>query len=479
MAMNRLPALETAGIRTFFNGPESYSYDGNFTLGEAPEVKNYFVLAGVNSTGIQSGAGAGRALAQWIMQGYAPIDLNDMDPARIQTFQAQDSYLQARAPETETRTYAMHWPNYQRDTVRQLRKTPFYHTLKQHGAWFAEQQGWERPAWFAPKSVTPETDYSFHRPKWFGYAQAEQQAARHGVALLDYSMLGKLWIEGIGAEQFLQRMCTNNMAMKLGQVVYTLMLNERGGIESDITVARFENDKFLLMSSMARTRRDQLWLQKHVLPQEDVRLQDATSAYGVLSIVGPKSRELMASLTATDVSNSGFPFGTWQNLYVGHAPCWAQRVSFTGELGWEIYVTPDFADYILQVLIDNGQGLGLRLMGGEALNALRIEKGYLHWGHDLSYIDAPHQLGLEFLCKTNKTQHFVGQRAYEQRRAEAKGPYLCHLTLADNLPMLHHNEAVLRDGEIVGFVTSGAYAQHSQRSVGLCVLELPQGSTNK
>ena len=479
MAMNRVPALETAGIRTFFNGPESYSYDGNFTLGEAPEVKNYFVLAGVNSTGIQSGAGAGRALAQWIMQGYAPMDLNDMDPARIQTFQAQDSYLQARAPETETRTYAMHWPNYQRDTVRQLRKTPFYHTLKQHGAWFAEQQGWERPAWFAPKSVTPETDYSFHRPKWFDYAQAEQQAARHGVALLDYSMLGKLWIEGIGAEQFLQRMCTNNMAMKLGQVVYTLMLNERGGIESDITVARFENDKFLLMSSMARTRRDQLWLQKHVLPQEDVRLQDATSAYGVLSIVGPKSRELMASLTATDVSNSGFPFGTWQNLYVGHAPCWAQRVSFTGELGWEIYVTPDFADYILQVLIDNGQGLGLRLMGGEALNALRIEKGYLHWGHDLSYTDAPHQLGLEFLCKTNKVQHFVGQRAYEQRRAEAKGPYLCHLTLADNLPMLHHNEAVLRDGEIVGFVTSGAYAQHSQRSVGLCVLELPQGSTNK
>jgi heterotetrameric sarcosine oxidase gamma subunit len=265
----------------------------------------------------------------------------------------------------------------------------------------------------------------------------------------------------------------------VGKVAYTLMLNERGGIESDITVARFADDKFLLMSSMARTRRDLLWLENHMLPQEEVRLQDATSAYGVLSIVGPKSRELVANLTNTDMSNTAFPFGTWQNLYLGHAPCWAQRVSFTGELGWEIYVTPDFADYVLQLFLDNGQELGLRLMGGEALNALRIEKGYLHWGHDLSYTDAPHQLGLEFLCKTDKTQGFLGQAAFEKRRAEAKGPHLCHLTLTDSQPMLHHNEAVLRDGGIVGFVTSGAYAQHSQRSVGLCVLQLPQGTTNK
>lgn len=479
MAMHRVPALETAGIRTFFNGPESYSYDGNFTLGEAPEVKNYFVLAGVNSTGIQSGAGAGRALAQWIMQGYPPMDLNDMDPARIQTFQAQDLYLQARAPETETRTYAMHWPNYQRDTARRLRKSPFYHCLKQQGAWFAEQQGWERPAWFAPKGVTPATDYSFHRPKWFAYAQAEQQAARQDVALLDYSMLGKLWVEGLDAEQFLQRMCSNNMAIEPGRVIYTLMLNERGGIESDVTVARFSATKFLVMSSIARTRRDQLWLNQHLGTQMDVRLQDATSAYGVLSIVGPKSRQLMANLTQTDLSNAAFGFGTWQNLYLGHAPCWAQRVSFTGELGWEIYVTPDFADYVLELLLQQSQGLGLKLMGGEALNALRIEKGYLHWGHDMSYTDAPHQLGLEFLCKTNKQQNFLGQAAFEQRATDAKGPYLCHLSLVDNGPMLHHNETVLCDGQPAGFVTSGAYAQYSQTAVGLCLLQLPAGASDK
>lgn len=479
MAMHRVPALETVGIRTFFNGPESYSYDGNFTLGEAPEVKNYFVLAGVNSTGIQSGAGAGRALAQWIMQGYPPMDLNDMDPARIQEFQARDLYLQARTPETQTRTYAMHWPNYQRETVRQLRKTPFYHSLKQHGAWFAEQQGWERPAWFAPKGKTPTTHYSFERANWFAYVQAEQQAAREGVALMDYSMLGKLWVEGVDAEQFLQRMCTNNMAMAVGKVTYTLLLNERGGIESDVTVARFGAHKFMIMSSMARTRRDKLWLEKHLLPQDDVRLQDATSAYGVLSIVGPKSRDLMAGLTDTDMSNTAFAFASWQNLYLGHAPVWAQRVSFTGELGWEIFVTPDFSDYVLQLLLDKGQALGLQLMGGEALNALRIEKGYLHWGHDVSYTDAPHQLGLEFLCKTNKHQAFLGQPGYEKRRNEAAGPYLCHLTLTDDTPMLHHNEPVLRDGAIVGFVTSGAYAYHSQAAVALCVLQLPKGCKDK
>jgi len=413
------------------------------------------------------------------MQGYAPMDLNDMDPARIQTFQARDPYLQARAPETETRTYAMHWPNYQRDTVRGLRKSPFYYTLKQQGAWFAEQQGWERPAWFAPQGETPVTDYSFHRPKWFEYAQQEQQAAREAVALLDYSMLGKLWVEGPGAEQFLQRMCTNNMAMKVGQVVYTLMLNPRGGIESDVTIARFAAQKFMVMSSMARTRRDHLWFKAHLLAQDDVVLHDATSAYGVLSVVGPKSRELMAGLADIDMSNESFPFASLQHLYLGHAPCWAQRVSFTGELGWEIFVTPDFADYVLQLLLDKGQALGVRLMGGEALNALRIEKGYLHWGHDVSYTDAPHQVNLNFVCKPSQITPFLGQTEYEQRRDAALGPYLCHLVLEDSQPMLHHNETVLRNGKIVGFVTSGAYAYHSQAAVAVCLLQLPEGTNDK
>ena len=297
LAMNRVPLLQETGIRTFFNGPESYSYDGRFTLGEAPDVKNYFVLAGVNSTGIQSGSGAGRALAQWIMKGHPPIDLSEMDPSRCEEFQARDVYLQNRCPETLVLTYAMHWPNRQRETVRNLRRSPFYHAMKAHGAFFTETQGWERPGWFAPEGVKPKIEYSFGRQNWFDYAQAEQQAARENVAMIDYTMLGKLMVEGPDAEEFLQRVCTNNMAMSVGRVAYSLMLNERGGIESDVTIARHAKDAFMVMSSISHTRRDHLYLRDHLLPGEDVRLRGCD--FGVWSTChhGPeKPRSLDGSL---------------------------------------------------------------------------------------------------------------------------------------------------------------------------------------
>lgn len=479
MALERVPILQETGIRTFFNGPESYSYDGNFILGEAPDVKGYFVLAGVNSTGIQSGAGAGRALAQWIMKGFPQHDLNDMDPARIEEFQSRDLYLRQRTPETQTRTYAMHWPNYQRDTTRNIRKTPFYNALKENRACFAEVQGWERPAWFAPEGVEPKIEYSFGRQNWFCYAQEEQKAARESVAMIDYSMLGKVLVEGKDAESFLQRLCTNNMAINTGRLVYTLMLNERGGIESDMTVARFAQDRFMVMSSMSRTRRDYFRLRDHIQAGEDVRLRDVTSAYAILSVMGPKSRDLMQTVSDIDLSNEVFPFNSWQEFHIGHAAVWAQRISFSGELGWEIFVTPDFAEHVFDVLIDEGQAFGLRLIGGEALNALRIEKGYLHWGHDMSYTEAPHQLGCEFLCKTEKPVSFIGKEAYMERREQKSGPYLCSIKLNDPDPMLYHNEPVLRNGQVEGFVTSAAYGYTVGSAVGLCFVNLPEGSTEK
>jgi 4-methylaminobutanoate oxidase (formaldehyde-forming) len=474
MALNRVPLLQETGIRTFFNGPESYSFDGRFTLGEAPEVQNYFILAGVNSTGIQSGAGAGRALAQWIMQGYPPMDLNDMDPARIEEYQARDLYLQQRASETETKTYAMHWPNDQRSTARPLRKTPFYHPLKALGACFAEAQGWERPAWFAPAGVEPTIAYSFGRQNWFDYAQQEQQAIREGVGMIDYSMLGKLLVEGPDAEAFMQRVCSQDMAMACDRVAYTLLLNERGGIESDITVARFAPQQYMVMSSIARRRRDQVYLQQQILPQEQVTLRDVTTAYGVLSIAGPLSRELLQKVSDHDFANEQFPFQSWQEFYVGHAPVWAQRLSFTGELGWEIFVTPDFAEHVLEQLLTAGKDLGLRLVGGEALNALRIEKGFLHWGHDLAYTEAPHQLGLGFLCR--KEVDFIGKQAAKQRAGETDVSHLCQIALSDPEPLLYHNEPILRDGEVIGFVTSGAWAYHTGSAVGLAFVNQPRGS---
>jgi 4-methylaminobutanoate oxidase (formaldehyde-forming) len=479
LALERVPILQETGIRTFFNGPESYSYDGNFILGEAPDVKGYFILAGVNSTGIQSGAGAGRALAQWIMKGFPQHDLNDMDPARIEEFQARDLYLQQRTPETQTRTYAMHWPNYQRATARNIRKTPFYNSLKENRACFAEVQGWERPAWFAPEGVEPKIEYSFGRQNWFCYAQEEQKAARESVAMIDYSMLGKLLVEGKDAESFLQRLCTNNMAIDTGRLVYTLMLNERGGIESDLTVARFARDRFMVMSSMARTRRDYFRLRDHVRVDEDVRLRDVTSAYAILSVMGPKSRDLIKTVSGINMSNKVFPFNSWKEFHIGHAAVWAQRISFSGELGWEIFVTPDFAEHVFEILMDEGQAFGLRLIGGEALNALRIEKGYLHWGHDMSYTEAPHQVGCEFLCKTDKPISFIGKEAYMEKRDQKSGPYLCSIKLNDPDPVLYHNEPVLRDGQVAGFVTSAAYGYTVGSAVGLCLVSLPEGSTHK
>jgi len=477
LAMERVPL--DVGIRTFFNGPESYSYDGRFTLGEAPDIKGYFVLAGVNSTGIQSGPGAGKALAEWIMKGHPPMDLSEMDPKRCEEFQARDIYLRERCPETLVNTYAMHWPGKQRETVRNLRRTPFHHALKAEGACFAEVQGWERPGWFAPEGVTPEYDYSFYRPSWFEHVQAEQKAAREAVAMIDYSMLGKLKVEGTGAEAFLQRMCTNNMAIKPGRVAYTLMLNDRGGIESDVTVARHATDSFMVMSSISHTRRDYLHLRDAIQPGENVQLRDVTASFGVLGLMGPKSRELLDSVSDVDLSNEAFRFNSLQSFHIGHASVTAQRLSYSGELGWEIFVTPDFAEHVFEVLMEAGKAYGLRLIGGEALNALRIEKGFVHWGHDMAYTEAPHQMGLEFVCKPEKDIPFVGRDAYLARKAEAKGPYLCSIKLCDRDPLLHHNEPVLRDGKVVGYVTAGAFGHTVGAAVGLCLVSLPEGATDK
>ncbi len=477
LAMERVPL--DVGIRTFFNGPESYSYDGRFTLGEAPDIKGYFVLAGVNSTGIQSGPGAGKALADWIMKGHPPMDLSEMDPKRCEEFQARDIYLQERCPETLVLTYAMHWPGRQRETARNLRRSPFYHALKARGACFAEVQGWERPGWFAPEGVEAKYDYSFYRPSWFEYVQQEQKAAREDVGLIDYTMLGKLMVEGADAENFLQRLCTNHMAMNPGRVAYTLMLNERGGIESDATVARHGPDSYMVMSSISHTRRDYLHLRDNIQPSEDVRLRDVTTAYGVLGLMGPKSRDVLARVSDIDLSNEAFRFNSFQQFHIGHASVFAQRLSYSGELGWEIFVTPDFAEHVFDVLMEAGQQDGLRLIGGEALNALRIEKGFVHWGHDMAYTEAPHQMGLEFVCKPEKDTPFNGRDAYLARKADAKGPYLCSIKLSDSTPLLHHNEPVLRDGSVVGYVTAGAFGYTSGAAVGLCLVSLPDGTTDK
>ena len=476
MAMERVPVLKSAGIRTFFNGPESYSHDARFTLGEAPALKGYFVLAGVNSTGIQSGNGSGKALAEWIIAGHPTMDLSEMDPGRIEDFQARDPYLRERCAETLVLTYAMHWPGRQRESARGLRRTPFHHALKARGAVYGEVQGWERPAFFAPDGAAPLFDHSFHRPSWFEYAQAEQRAARENVVLFDYSMLGKLMVEGADAESFLQRVCTNDMAMEVGKVTYSLMLNERGGIESDVTVARHGDHSFMVMSGIAHTRRDHDHLRRHIGDAEDVRLRDVTTAYAVLAIAGPHAPDLIGNIMNIDISDESFPPYHLRHAQIGHAPIFAQRLSFTGETGWEIFVTPDFAEHVLETVLEAGDPSGLRLAGGEALNALRIETGFLHWGADMAYSEAPHQMHLDFTCKTDKPSPFIGQDAYLARKAGREGPYLRSVRLADDQAILHHNEPVLRDGQIIGFVTSGTFCAAQGAAVGLCLVSPTKGA---
>lgn len=475
LAMNRVPILQETGIRTFFNGPESYSHDGRFTLGEAPDLAGYFVLAGVNSTGIQSGAGAGRAVADWIMAGHPTMDLSEMEPARIEDWQARDPYLQERCPETLVLTYAMHWPGRQREAARGLRRTPFYHPMKARGAAYAEAQGWERPGWFAPEGGTPVYDHSFHRPGWFGHMLAEQTAVREAAGLIDYSMLGKLMVEGPDAETFLQRACTNDMALPVGRVAYTLMLNDRGGIESDVTVARHGAESFMVMSAISHTRRDRDHLRRLIRPDEDVRLRDATTSHAVLSLCGPRARDILAAVSDVDLSEAGFAFNALRHFHIGHAPVFAQRLSYTGALGWEIFITPDFAEHVFERLIDAGAPFGLRLVGGEALNALRIEAGFVHWGHDMAYTEAPHQVGLGFVCKPDKAVPFVGRDAFVARRAGGEGPFLCSIRLEDGEALLHHNEPILRGDAVAGFVTSGAFSAQTGAAIGLCMITPPEG----
>jgi len=297
--------------------------------------------------------------------------------------------------------------------------------------------------------------------------------------MIDYSMLGKLMVEGPDAEDFLQRIFTNDMSLPVGRVAYTLMLNERGGIESDVTVARHGKDVFMVMSSISHTRRDRDHLRDNIQPGENVTLRDVTTSFGVLSICGPKARNLMAAVSDVDVSDAAFPFNSLQTFHIGHAKVTAQRLSYTGELGWEIFITPDFAEHVFEVLYAAGAPLGLQLVGGEALNALRIEKGFVHWGHDMAYTEAPHQIGLAYTCKPDKAIPFMGRDAYLERKAEGKGPFLYSIKLTDSDALLHHNEPVLRNGEVVGFVTSGAFAYAQKASVGLCIVSPPDGADGK
>ena len=462
-ATNRLPLFETAGIHTFFNGPESFTPDDRYYLGEAPELGGYWVAAGYNSVGLAGAGGAGMALAHWITEGEAPFDLWEVDIRRAQPFQRNRSYLKERVSETLGLLYADHFPYRQFATSRGVRRSPLHQHLAERGAVFGEAAGWERANWFARKGQEREYRYDWGRQNWFDNQQAEHMAVRTGVGLFDMTSFGKIRVEGRDACAFLNRLCAGALDVPAGRIVYTQMLNPKGGIECDLTVTRLSETAYLLVVPGATLQRDLAWLRRHLSEAFGV-ITDVTAGEAVLCVMGPKSRDLLAAVSPNDFSNASHPFGQAKEIEIGMGLARAHRVTYVGELGWELYVSTDQAAHVFEAL--EAADMGLKLCGLHTLDSCRIEKAYRHFGHDITDEDHVLEAGLGFAVRTEKTG-FIGRDAVLRKREAGLTRRLVQFRLVDPVPMLFHNEAIVRDGKIVGPVTSGNYGHALGSAVGL------------
>jgi heterotetrameric sarcosine oxidase gamma subunit len=466
LAARRVPRLRDLGIQLFFNGPESFTPDDRYILGEAPGLAGYFVAAGFNSVGFQSGGGAGRAVADWIVDGHPPMDLWEVDIRRLMPVQNNRRYLHERTTETLGLLYDMHWPFRQVETARGLRRTPLHDRVAARGACFGELAGWERANWYAPPGVEPRYEYSYGRQNWFHHSAAEHRAVREGVGIFDQTSFGKILVQGPEAERALNRLCTADIAVAPGRIVYTQWLNDRGGVEADVTVTRLDDRSFLVVTAGASLVRDLDWLRRH-LADAAVEVVDVSNAHAVLAVMGPRSRELLAAVTDADLSNAGFPFGTSREIDLGMAFVRASRITYVGELGWELYIPTDVATHVYDTIVTAGEAVGLRHAGYHALNSLRIEKAYRHWGHDMTDEDSLLEAGLGFTAAWDKPGGFVGRDALLRGREAGVGRRIAVFVVEDPEPLLLHNEPIWRDGLLVGRIASGMFGHTVGRSVGL------------
>ena len=473
----RIPALDTCRFARFVNGPESFTPDNHFILGEAPELRNLFVAAGFNSVGIASAGGAGKYLAEWMLEGQPTIDLWSVDIRRFGPWANNRAFLRQRVTEVLGLHYQMAWPNREFETGRGLRRTPLHDRLAAQGACFGVKNGWERPNWFARPNPQPETrnrqpaagntrhegpfaekprmTYSFDRQNWFANHAAEHRAAREKVALFDQSGFSKFILKGPNLLEGLQRLCGNNVDVPVGKTVYTGLFNQRGGFECDLTLVRLAPDEFYLVSGTAQTVRDADWIRRHLRPEQDGGLVDVTSAFGVLGVMGPNSRALLSRLTEADLSNAAFPFATAQQIGLGLATGRAVRITYVGELGWELHVPMDQLALVYDRLMEAGADLGLTNAGHYAINSLRLEKGYRAWGAELSPDDTPLEAGLAFVIDWNKS--FIGREALLNQKTAGVKRRLAIFVLDDPGPILWGGELIYREGRPVGYTTSGSY----------------------
>lgn len=474
-AMEMVPQLADVGIATFMNGPESFTPDSLFMMGEAPGVPGCFVFAGLNSEGFEVGPGASRALAEWIVAGAPTMDLSDVDIARYHAFQVNPKYLHDRAGEALGAIYEMHWPHKQHQTARQVRKSPLHDRLAALNACFGETAGWERAMWFAPEGVKAKDVYSHQRSNWYPHVAEECRVARKGVILIDQSSFGKHLIQGRDACAYLQRMCVGDLDVPVGKLTYTHMLNPRGGIECDVTINRLAEDRYLLVSSAGPHSRDQAWMTRHLDDAEHVTLTDATSAYCVLSVQGPKSRELLQGLTGADLSNEAFPFATSREIDLGYATVLATRITFIGELGWELTIPSEFTQYVFDLVVEAGAEFALKHAGYHALEHMRCERAYREFDLDLTPDDTPYEAGLGFIVKMDKPGGFIGREAIAGQKGKTLNKRLVMFRLKDSEPVLFHDEPIRLEGGIVGYLSSGAYGFTLGTSVGMGYVHHPDG----
>ena len=474
-----LPALHNAGIAKFLNGPESFTPDLLFALGEVPEMPNCYISAGYNSEGIELNPGAGRALAEWIAHGEPSIDLGFVNINRFHSFQNNTNYLRKRSSEVLGLHYKMHWPHLQKESARNIRKSVLHDRWVMLNASFGEAVGWERPMWFAPKESESKNIYSHTRPNWFEYTALECKAAREKAIILDQSSFGKFLIQGSNACEFLQGICSGKIDVEMGRIVYTHMLNSRGGIEVDLTVNRLDEDRFMIVSSATSQPRDHAWVAKNIATNSRATLTDVTSCYTVLSIQGPNSRDVLSSVSNADFSNEAFPLATSKTIEVGYAHAIANRLTFIGELGWELYIESEFAQDIFDRIMDAGSDFGLKPAGYHALEHLRCEKAYREFDLDLTPEDTPFEAGLGYTVDLDKPGDFTGRDSLlSQTEFGLLKKRLVMFKLNDPEPVLYGEEPIWLNGKIAGYLSSGAFSFTLGTSVGMGYVRQADGITD-
>ena len=472
-AMSRIPISSEVGIRTFFCGPESFTPDLLPVVGEAPEVKNYFVAAGLNSVGILTGGGIGRAVAHWVINGRPDVDVTGFNIDRLQTYQANPEYRRARTVESLGSVYLCHYPTKSMQTARGVKHSPVHSRLAEAGAYFRDVSGWEGADWFAPSGVEPTVDrLSWGRQNWFPYWAEEHRAAREAVVLMDMSFMAKFSVQGRDSGALLDRLSAGNVVGECGRITYTQWLNDAGLLEADLTVTKLTDESYFVVASDTAQRHVETWMRRHIGADEHVFVTDVTSGYAQLNVQGPRSRELLQGLTSADLSNDAFPFRTAREIDLGYARALCVRITYLGELGYELYVPTEQALHVYDQLIAAGPSYGLRHAGLKALASLRMEKAYRDYGHDIDNTDSVLEVGLGFAVDLSRPTDFIGRRAVEAKKAD--GPMtrrLVQILVHDPEPLMFHAEVVRRDGVPVGYVRAASYGFTLGGAVGLAMIE--------